>query len=149
MAGVGLRADFSAVRRAAQRIEQLGQFDRNQLLDVIGGTVESQTRRRIEEDKAAPDGSAWPDWSDEYKETRHGGHGLLENEGDLIGSIGFSVYFASDEVEVGSNLIYAATHDQGDEDRGIPQRQFLGLSNDDRDELDDVVDRFIDSLIDL
>lgn len=149
MAGAGLRTDFSAVRRATERIEQLGRFDRKQLLDVIGGTVESQTRLRIDDEKFAPDGTQWPNWLDSYAKTRHGGHSLLEGEGDLLDSIGYAVYFGSDEVEVGSNLVYAATHDQGDEDRGIVQRQFLGLSDDNRDELDEIVDRFIDSLIDL
>jgi len=147
MAGIGIKSDFAAVQRAQQRIEKLSRIDRKQLLDVVGATVESQTRRRIEEEKFAPDGTQWPNWLDSYAKTRHGGHSLLIGEGDLLGSIGYAVYFGSDEVEIGSNLIYAATHDQGDEDRGIEQRQFLGLSDANQDELDRIVDEFIDGLM--
>ncbi|MFA0026812.1 phage morphogenesis protein, partial [Vibrio sp. 10N.261.49.A5] len=34
-----------------------------ELLDSLGGIVESQTRRRIADEKTAPDGSPWPGWS--------------------------------------------------------------------------------------
>jgi phage gpG-like protein len=48
-----------------------------------------------------------------------------------------------DEVEIGSNLIYAATHQMGDEERNIPARAYLGLSDDDESELQEVIDDFI------
>jgi phage gpG-like protein len=37
-----------------------------------------------------------------------------------------------DWTAVGTNLIYGATHQFGDEERGIPARPYLGLSDDDR-----------------
>jgi len=52
---------------------------------------------------------------------------------DIGGSPAFRA--ARDEVQVGSNLIYAATHQFGDPARNIPARPFLGLSTDDRTEI--------------
>ncbi|KJS28558.1 MAG: hypothetical protein VR64_24000 [Desulfatitalea sp. BRH_c12] len=111
---VGLTYDLSVIDRLRDRIDALADVDRRQLLEVVGATVESQTRRRIEEDKAAPDGSAWQEWSSRYKDSRHGGHKLLEGEGDLLDSINYVV--SDDQVEVGSNLVYAGIHQFGSSD---------------------------------
>jgi phage virion morphogenesis protein len=129
MAGAGIHVDMSGLRHLERRLAALGGFDAGALLDMIGSEVESQTRRRLSEEKHAPDGAAWPAWSPEYAATRHGAHSLLEGEGDLIGSLDHVV--DGNEVEIGSNLIYAATHQFGDEEeRGIPARPYLGLSPD-------------------
>lgn len=142
MSGAGLQYDFSAIEQLQRRIDEIAGFDRRHLLDIAGATVESQTRRRITEDKESPDGTRWPAWSERYAKTRHAGHSLLEGEGDLVDSIGYVVYFDGSAVEVGSNLVYFATHNFGDEDRNIPARESLGLSHDDEEELDAVIDDF-------
>jgi phage virion morphogenesis protein len=100
---------------------------------------------RIETDKKSPDGIAWPAWTERYKATRHAGHKLLEGEGDLLGSIESVV--GTDEVEIGSNLIYAATHQAGDADRNIPARTYLGLSGDDEADLEQVIDEFFRNVL--
>lgn len=126
--------------RLAARINRMANFDQGALLDTIGATVESQTRRRISDEKYGPDDQQWPAWLDTYAATRHGGHSLLIGEGHLLDSI---QYLVSDgQVEVGSNLIYASTHQFGDEDRNIEPRPFLGLSTANIDELDTVLDDF-------
>lgn len=137
MAGAGLHIDMTGIRDIEKRLDALAGFDQRDLLEVIGSTVESQTRRRIADEKTSPDGEQWQDWSEDYAKTRHGGHSLLEGEGDLLDSVDYLV--GSGEVEVGSNLIYFATHHFGDEDRGIPQREALGLSDDNEAELDAVI----------
>lgn len=146
MSGAGIKVDLSAYERAEKRLERLSDMDRGKLLDAVGSVVESQTRNRIENDEESPDGEPWDLWSPRYESTRHGGHSLLQNEGDLIGSIGFEVLDDS-SVEIGTNLIYGATHQFGDESRGIPERPFLGLSDDDESEIDAVIDNFIDRLM--
>lgn len=140
---VALKADLRALGRIEERIEQIAGVDRRALLDVAGATVESQTRRRIEDDKTGPDGVAWPAWSERYAQTRHGNQSLLEGEGDLLDSIGYVVDLSGDSVEIGSNLVYAATHQAGDERRNIPARPYIGLSSDDESELEQVVDAFV------
>ncbi len=141
MSGVGLIYDLRAIDRLEERINAIAGFDRRKLLDVIGATVESQTRRRIQEDKTDPEGIAWPAWSERYKKTRHANQSLLEGEGDLLASISYQL--SEDEVEIGSNLIYAATHQMGDDERNIQARAYLGLSADDESEVEGVVDDFI------
>lgn len=145
MAGIGIKYDLGSIERLQKRIEEIGAFSRRDLLDVVGATAESMFRRRIEEEKTGPDGTAWPNWSERYAGTRHGGHSLLIGDGDQLDSLGYFILLDGSAVEVGSNLIYFATHDQGDESRGIPQRQVLGFSPDNEAELAEVIDNWIDS----
>jgi len=50
-------------------------------------------------------------------------------------------------VEIGTPLVYGATHQFGDDDRNIPARPFLGLSDADRDEIEALaVDHLEDAL---
>ena len=147
MSGTGLQYDFSAIDKLQRRIDEFGGFDRRHLLDIAGATVESQIRRRITEDKESPDGTRWPDWSPRYAKTRHAGQSLLDGEGDLVDSIVYVVYFDGSAVEIGSNLVYFATHNFGDEDRNIPARESIGLSNDDEEELDAVIEDFFKEVL--
>lgn len=145
MTGAALYFDLDGLDHIADRIEALAGFSRPDLLEIIGATVESQTRRRIAEDKASSDGDRWPGWSEKYAKTRHSGHSLIEGQGDLLDSLTHLV--GADDVQIGSNLIYAATHQFGDEDRNIPQRQYLGLSSDDEEELDRVIGDFFREIL--
>lgn len=82
-----------------------------ELLDSLGGIVESQTRRRIADEKTSPDGQRWDDWSSSYAKTRHGNQSLLQGEGDLLGSIQYQVQ--RNQVRIGSPLAYAGVHQDG------------------------------------
>lgn len=112
------------------------------LLDALGAEVASRTQRRIREEKAGPDGEPWPDWSPRYAATRSGGQSLLMSEGDLDDSI---QHFLSgpETVVIGSPLAYAATHQFGDESRGIPARPFLGHSAGNDRDLDAVIEAWL------
>ena len=81
------------------------------LLHTLGALVETQTRKRISDEKTSPDGSAWDDWSPQYASTRHGNQSLLQGDGDLLDSIQ-SVVVGS-KVHIGSPLAYAAVHQEG------------------------------------
>ena len=149
MAGVSVEFDVQGLPQLKARINKLassGGF--NELLDVIGATIESQTHRRIQEEKQSPEGEAWSPWSSGYERTRHSGHSLLMNEGELDDSIQFFV--VGDEVHVGTNLVYAAIHQFGGAEVGKPglvERPFLGLSDDNIKELIEVVDNHTDRLL--
>jgi phage virion morphogenesis protein len=114
-----------------------------QLSDEIGGLVEDQTKRRIADDKTAPDGDRWASWSARYaarikKRNRTTARSLLVGEGNLLGSIQNLV--AGTEIQVGSNLEYAAVHQFGSTDGlTIPARPYLGLSSADRAEIEDLI----------
>ena len=96
----------------------------HQLADHIGQVMEDNARKRIRETKRAPSGKRWKPWSDSYKQTRGPQHSLLVGEGDLADSITHVVHGPL-EVEVGSNLDYAAAHLFGLPDQGLPARPFL------------------------
>jgi phage virion morphogenesis protein len=125
-----------------RRLDRLSRRRTAQLLDVIGSEIESQTRRRITDEKRAPDGSAWPSWSPEYAASRPSKGGVLELEGHLLDSITYET--KNDAVEVGSNLVYSRRHQEGDGGaRGIPRRQYLGLSDENLRDLGDLVVKFL------
>lgn len=144
MSGAGVQVNLAADPRILARLERLAEFDLGPLLEGIGMEVETQTRRRLQDDKAAPDGSPWPEWSADYARTRHGGHSLLQGEGHLQGSITYEV--RGDSVLVGSPLVYAATHQFGDPARGIPQREFLGLSGEDYEDVVGLVEDYLEGM---
>lgn len=143
--GVAIETSIKGLSRLQSRLNALVDMDRRSLLEGIGAEVESQTKRRIASDKTAPDGSAWDPWSDRYKKTRHSGQSLLQSEGHLLTSIQFLVGPSLLEVEVGSNLVYARAHQLGFED--IPQREYLGLSGQDEDDVLGLVEDFVDKVL--
>ncbi|EGQ7799293.1 phage virion morphogenesis protein [Vibrio parahaemolyticus] len=162
------------IKRYEELIATLGDpKHKAELLDVMGALVESQTRRRIADEKTAPDGSPWPDWSPEYKKTRHGNQSLLQGGGDLLDSITYVVQ--RNQVRIGSPLPYSGVHQDGfsgavqvdahtrlitqafgkalafpvyqsvgafTRQMNIPQREFLGLSSDNQQEVFAVIGDF-------
>lgn len=104
-------------------------------MDVVGQEVLGQTVERITGEQKAPDGTPWAAWSEPYSEhkarSRDGG-AFLDASGELIDSLNYEA--SKDEVLVGTNLVYAATHQFGDKKRNIPARPYLGLSK--QNELD-------------
>lgn len=128
MAGTGLVFDLSALARRSHQVAALADLNTGALLDSIGQEVAEQTRDRVLNEKESPDGVPWVSWSDSYAETRHSGQSLLVSNGHLADSIQHVV--AGDNVEVGSNLVYAAIHHFGGAEVGmpIPERPYLGIS---------------------
>jgi phage virion morphogenesis protein len=146
--GAGLEIDTKQLDGLQESVSKLARQDFDRIADAIGAEVESQVRRRIDTEKRAPDGAAWEPWSRNYAKTRGPQHSLLVGEGHLRDSItrdirgrGSNASQIVREIEVGSNLVYAATHQHG---RGpIPARPFLGLSSNDEEDVLAVVDDFV------
>jgi phage virion morphogenesis protein len=102
-----------------------------QLADEVGGLVADQTKRRIESEKTAPDGTPWAPWSARHARrvagaspNRVSARSLLVGEGNLLEAN--QQYPGGSDVIVGNNLEYGAIHQFGG--RGIPARPYLGLS---------------------
>lgn len=62
---------------------------------------------------------------------------ILQVEGRLIGS--FEPFWDEDQAGLSNNLVYAATHEFGDETRNIPERPFLFLAEEDWGDVEAIV----------
>lgn len=115
------------------------------LVYKIGQLVESQTNERIDREKTGPDGALWAAWSSWYARTRGSAQSLLvASDPGLRRSIENQT--TGDRAIVGTNLIYAAMHQFGGTKAqfphlwgDIPARPFLGLSGDNRSEIEELV----------
>ena len=104
---VGLSIDISDLLRAEMHVSRLklDAGDAAKLLEEIGALGETQTRRRIESEKTAPDGTAWP--------PNKAGHSiLLESGRHLRDSVAFIAHGDS-EVEWGESWEFAHVHQYG------------------------------------
>ena len=108
------------------------------LLQGLAGLVESQTRTRIVDEQTAPTGAAWPTWSPRYAKTRHGNHRLLQNTGHLLESL--HARLQGNSAVVGTNLSYAKAQQEGNRQHHLPARAFLGVSQDNQQDLQALVD---------
>ncbi|MGR3485486.1 MAG: phage virion morphogenesis protein [Paracoccaceae bacterium] len=113
--------------------------------EAVAELVAAQTKIRIDEEKRAPDGTAWPAWSAGYAATRRAHHSLLLGEGELQEAI--IPYVIGDTIGVGTNLIYAASHQFGSRDGRTPAREFLGLSDENRDEIEELAQDWFEELL--
>lgn len=134
---VALTVQADGLYQISMQLDRFGLESLDSLFEDIGGEVESQTRRRIQSEKASPGGEPWPAWSEQYARTRHGGHSLLQGEGPLLDSIQSLV--EGDELQVGSNMDYAAAQNFGFDEANLPAREYLGLSQENVDDLEAVI----------
>ncbi|WP_051603248.1 phage virion morphogenesis protein [Simplicispira psychrophila] len=116
---VSLRGLPDAIDHPAPLLAQLGEY----ALRTTTERFRTQT---------APDGTAWAKLTPRYqREKPRNKNRILTLNGYLRGQMAVQVNEKS--VQVGSNSIYAATHQFG---RGaIPTRPYLGLSDIDRNEI--------------
>lgn len=141
--------DFPRFDAIVGQLQRRGE-DLSPLMDIIGQALESSTIERFDEERA-PDGSRW---TPSLRARLEGGKTLTKSA-RLKQSI--THRSTSDSAEVGTNLIYAGTHQEGATIRGkggklsfrlpgglgfrsveqviIPARPFLGVSADDELEI--------------
>jgi phage virion morphogenesis protein len=135
---VAIELDLASVRRAASLLSDV---DLEAVADQIGSLLITSTAERIDTEKADPEGAPWQRWSDAYSRRRKGHHSLLSSSGDLRDSLNAYVTGSGEDISVivGASRVYAATHQLGDQPRGIPARPYLGLSADDRTRIEALV----------
>lgn len=141
--------DLSSIAKAAERIADLSHLDTEGLLDEMGAEVVTQIQRRIKDEKTAPDGSAWPELNKDYaaRKAEKSSGGILEFEGNFVGS--FQHHVLGDHVEAGSNLVFAAHLNFGGEEigTGMPAREHLGFSDENEQDLQEIVDDFLTRIV--
>ena len=104
MYGVSIRVDASDIDALITRLMVLDPLDTEQLMTDIAAIGESQTRRRIEEEKAAPDGTPWPP-------NAEGTSILLQSGRNLRDSVASSATAAT--AEWGASWEFAHVHQDG------------------------------------
>lgn len=147
---VSWRGDLDGLSKG---LDKLADFAPKELNEVIGETLTASTLQRFD-DERGPDGRPW---KRSYRAEAEGGQTLTDSA-RLKNSIN---YRATDRtVEVGTNVKYAAVHQEGKEIKAknksalrfqiggrwarkksvrIPARPFLGVSDEDAEEIDAVI----------
>lgn len=151
MVGVIVHTQLDAAI-ANKALARLSAADLDVIAYDVGSLMEDQTKLRIADEKTAPDGTPWAAWSPGYaaslkRRNRVTARSLLVGEGNpgLLESI--QNYTAGEVAEVGTNLIYGATHQFGDPDRNIPARPYLGLSAANRVDIEALVADRLEALL--
>ena len=144
MSGVSYEFDVN-VSGLSEKLQALSDWDYQNFLSETGAILESGARRRISDEKTTSEGEAWPQWSKQYAKTRRVHHSLLQNEGDLLDSV-FSGGRLN-EAFVGSGLIYARSQFLGNEERGIPSRNPLGVSDEEASDIEALGLTYIEELL--
>lgn len=133
-----INVNTEAVERAITELLSKGE-DLTAPWKSIGEEMVNRTQQRFR-DKEAPDGTPWA--ANSPVTEKHKGHGrVLEGKSNELAKQ-FSYSAASDSVEWGSLMVYAAMQNFGGTKAefphlwgDIPGREFIGLSDDDEDEV--------------
>jgi phage gpG-like protein len=155
MSGISIEVDVSDFQGIFRRLEPIFNFEPAELMTTLGALGESQTRRRIAEEKTAPDGTPW-------KENHEGTSILMKTGQHLLASVAFTA--SATEAEWGAAWEYAHVHQDGmviipknaaqlaftiggvpvfAKSVTIPARPFVGLSADNIAQiLEEVTDHF-------
>ena len=127
------------------RLKQKLQSQANNLLNLqplwqlVGMYVQKQTIKERFDKEQAPDGTKWKPLSparvkQRLKRHKSGSMKILQDTGELRRSVQYEA--KQTYVRIGSNLIYARTHQFG---RGkIPARPFLGVTPNERQHINDM-----------
>ena len=115
--------------------------DMAEVFDEIGSSIANSVLDRFER-QHGPDGAPW---TPSLRAQTENGQTLTDSA-HLRQSITWAV--TGDGVEIGTNKVYAAIHQFGGQaGRGqsvtLPARPFLGLSDDDRDEIAAIIEDYI------
>lgn len=157
--GISITVDASDLARIDALVSRLSAFDASELMTGVAALGESQTRRRIQEEKTAPDGSAWP-------ANREGTPILLRSGEHLLGTVAFTASGA--EAEWGSSWQHAHVHQNGmvitpkngpqlsfmlggklvhAKKVTIPARPFVGISADNAEEIQHLISDVFGGLV--
>lgn len=158
MTGVAITVDDTDLAARLVKIDGLVDAPQHDLREGIGRMVQEQTRRRIEVEKTSPDGTPW--------KPNRAGTSILYAEGHLSRSVDYVA--SSSGVLVGSGLIYARPHQKGATIKPkdakalrfmvgdaavfartvtLPQREWLGLSDENRRDIEDAVIDWLGSIL--
>lgn len=164
MVATTIKIDAAEVQDALKRFlaaaEDLAPVFKNIAEDVV-----NTTKQRFSDEKD-PDGNAWQTLNELYKETKKGPSILKGATGDLSRIIWQMA--SANAVEIGSDQKYARIHNEGGtivpksaaalvfsmgghtikvKSVKIPKRQYLGINDEDRARIEEIIeDHFLDAI---
>jgi len=136
--GVTLEGDWG---RSELKLGQLVRADFAELTGEIEEILIASTTKRFREN-VGPDGKPWKPLK---KDRPRKGSKILVDTGRLRSSIHGS--HDAEHAQVGSNVVYSRVHQLGFDERGIPARPYLGISEQDQDDIEDAVKTFLGELV--
>lgn len=138
MAGTRLVIETSGLDRLQVKLRSLaeGVSDTSTLMPRLGEYLLRSTKERFKT-QTDPDGGPWAALAPRTVARKRKNPSKVLTESGLLRSKLQYQLVGKSAVEVGSNLIYAATHQYGR--GGIPARPFLGLSAADRQEIGAII----------
>lgn len=115
-------------------------------MDRYGRVIRRNTRERTK-GEYDPDGQTWTPLSEAYAATKKG-PGMLRETGDLMRTL--FVESRKGAAEIGTRIDYGTYHQQqdGETASALPQRQWLGVTNDDIREIGVIADEIWESAFD-
>lgn len=158
MSAIAFEVKEYGLEDALLRINRIAEAPMGELAEGIGRLVQEQTRRRITDEKTAPDGTAW--------KRNALGSPILYASGALTRSIDYVASATS--IMIGSALVYARIHQQGGkivaksakalafkignlfrmvQSVTMPRRQYLGLSSDNQKEIVETAEDWLGRLL--
>lgn len=140
MAGSSLRLDIHySHREVTEALKRLAEAsgDMEAAFRDIGEALLNSHQERFTEQQS-PDGERWAPLSPKYaRRKRENRDKILILTGELRDLLRYQA--SATELVLGTDRRYGATHQFGDERRNIPERPFLGLSDDDRQAVLDIL----------
>lgn len=147
-----IEVDFRDLDKIKQFVSGLEHLDASDLMASIAAEGKYQTERRIGDEKTAPDGTPWTPIKDDDHPI------LVESGRHLLGYMGW--VSTADEARWGSSWEFAHVHQQGavipakagGKHKGakatvIPARPFLGLSDDNRTDIGNLITDYFGRLV--
>ncbi len=136
-----VEVDDGDVKAAFDRLLEAG-GDLEPAFRDIGELLLISHRERFRAQES-PEGTPWEPLSPKYRaRKRRNRDKILVFEGWLSGQLTYAA--GPDRLVFGTNKIYGATHQFGDPARNIPVRPFLGVSENDRGEIFDILQDHIE-----
>jgi len=127
MAGSFVSVDVVGQKQIAQALNRLLKqgSDLEPAFRDIGEYLLESTQQRFV-DQQAPDGEPWEPLSPKTLAKKKRQDRILTETGTLADTLNYQI--GANQLMLGSNMEYAATHQFGREADGIPARPFLGIA---------------------
>lgn len=135
------KADLKRLQDKLKRITKL-----KEPLAQIKDALEASTKLRFNRG-VDPEGQPWKPRTEKYKQRLARQGRLTPRVLVVTGKLQKSIQYLSDErkVVVGTNVEYAAAHNFGHKKKPtLPKRQFIGLSELDKERIDEIIEKHIE-----